>query len=54
MSVSSKIIVRHVSLLTCALKAHHQIDLNIVDHVPELPDKDPLGSGKTQSRRPLK
>ena len=54
MPVSSKIIVRHMGLLACALKAHHQIDLNIVGYVPGLPDKDPLGSGKTQSWRPLK
>ena len=51
MPVSSKIIVRHVGLLACTLKVHHQIYLNIVGHVPWLPDKDPLGSGKTQSRR---
>ena len=51
MLVSSKIIVCHVGLLACALKAHHQIDLNIVGHMPGLSDKDPLGSGKTQLHR---
>ena len=54
MPVSLKIVIHHVGLLACALKAHQQIDLNIIGHVPGLPDKDPLGSGKIQSQRSLK